>query len=59
MGRGLGAFGGFVIPPLLGGMVSAYGMKGYATGFVVFVALAGLSIVFTLILTKVRGHHPA
>lgn len=41
---GLGAFGGFVVPPVLGLFVDIYGTAGYATGFVVFVVL-GLSAV--------------
>jgi MFS transporter, NNP family, nitrate/nitrite transporter len=37
---GIGAFGGFVIPPLLGGIVNVYGPIGYARGFAVFTLLA-------------------
>ncbi len=36
---GLGAFGGFVVPPLLGLFVDIYGVSGYATGFVVYLGL--------------------
>jgi NNP family nitrate/nitrite transporter-like MFS transporter len=41
---GLGAFGGFAIPPILGFFVRSQGSKGYATGFVVYVLLALLSL---------------
>lgn len=41
---GLGAFGGFAIPPALGFAVRDLGQKGYAIGFVVFVFLALLSL---------------
>jgi NNP family nitrate/nitrite transporter-like MFS transporter len=37
---GLGAFGGFVIPPLMGVFVRVYGAAGYARGYTVFVALS-------------------
>ncbi|WP_226011957.1 MFS transporter [Halomicrobium salinisoli] len=42
---GLGAFGGFVVPPMLGAFVDAQGTSGYATGFVVYVALALASVL--------------
>ncbi|WP_345778531.1 MFS transporter [Natrinema sp. DC36] len=41
---GLGAFGGFVIPPILGLFVDLQGTAGYANGFVVFLVLAIASI---------------
>lgn len=41
---GLGAFGGFVIPPVLGEFVRTQGSAGYATGFVSFILLAALSL---------------
>lgn len=41
---GLGAFGGFVVPPLLGLFVDKMGKVGYARGFLVYVVLALLSI---------------
>ena len=47
---GLGALGGFVIPPVLGIMVAANGHAGYVYGFYVFVALSALAIVLSLIL---------
>ncbi|AHF97266.1 MFS transporter [Desulfurella acetivorans A63] len=41
---GLGAFGGFVIPPIMGEFVAVYKSAGYAKGFIVFVVLAVVSI---------------
>jgi NNP family nitrate/nitrite transporter-like MFS transporter len=41
---GLGAFGGFVIPPIMGEFVASYKSAGYAKGFIVFVVLAVISI---------------
>ncbi|MFP3939793.1 MAG: MFS transporter [Thermoanaerobaculia bacterium] len=47
---GLGAFGGFAIPPALGFAVRDLGDRGYAIGFIVFVflALVSLSVVWVL-----------
>lgn len=47
---GLGAFGGFVVPPLLGSFVDAYGNTGYARGFVVYIVLAVISIGISIYL---------
>lgn len=41
---GLGALGGFAIPPVLGFAVRSLGKNGYAIGFVVFVFLALFSL---------------
>jgi len=41
---GLGALGGFVIPPFLGAVVDALGTQGYAGGFFAYVALAVMAI---------------
>jgi NNP family nitrate/nitrite transporter-like MFS transporter len=49
---GLGAFGGFVIPPLMGVFVKAYGNSGYAWGYIVFVCLALVSLVVFVILSR-------
>jgi NNP family nitrate/nitrite transporter-like MFS transporter len=51
---GLGAFGGFAIPPLLGAFVRALGKTGYARGFLVFVALAGLALLMAWVLKMMR-----
>ena len=44
---GLGAFGGFVVPPLLGLFVDVQGVTGYATGFVVYLGLAAIGILLS------------
>ena len=49
---GLGAFGGFVLPPIMGAIVEGYGQVGYARGFVVFVALAVINLVIIFVLLK-------
>lgn len=49
---GLGAFGGFVIPPLMGLFVKVYGASGYARGYAVFVVLALVSLVVFFILNR-------
>ena len=49
---GLGAFGGFVIPPLMGIFVDQLGLAGYPLGFMVFLILSGISIVLLLILRR-------
>jgi NNP family nitrate/nitrite transporter-like MFS transporter len=52
---GLGAFGGFVVPPILGLFVDKMGNIGYARGFVVYVLLAGGAILISVILKKTYG----
>ncbi|MEW6034155.1 MAG: MFS transporter [Chloroflexota bacterium] len=52
---GLGAFGGFAIPPLMGAFVRASGAPGYAQGFVVFIALAALSLSLSYVLRRARA----
>jgi NNP family nitrate/nitrite transporter-like MFS transporter len=47
---GLGAFGGFVIPPLLGAFVRVQGQAGYAGGYIVYIFLAALSIAMAFVL---------
>jgi MFS transporter, NNP family, nitrate/nitrite transporter len=49
---GVGAFGGFVIPPLMGEIVNTYGTTGYAGGFVIFVILGLLSLLIGYGLVK-------
>jgi MFS transporter, NNP family, nitrate/nitrite transporter len=41
---GLGALGGFIIPPFLGAVVDALGPQGYAGGFFAYVVLAAMAI---------------
>lgn len=47
---GLGAFGGFVIPPIMGFAVRQHGISGYPLGFVTFIVLAlcSLSLIWVL-----------
>jgi NNP family nitrate/nitrite transporter-like MFS transporter len=52
---GLGAFGGFVFPPILGLVVRLQGDAGYATGFALFIGLAIAAMGLTHIL---RRHSP-
>jgi NNP family nitrate/nitrite transporter-like MFS transporter len=49
---GLGAFGGFVIPPSMGLFVKEFGLQGYGWGYSVFVILAILSLVVFIILHR-------
>lgn len=51
---GLGALGGFVIPPVLGFAVSNLGKRGYAIGFIVFIFLALFSLSMAWILKYTR-----
>ncbi len=51
---GLGAFGGFALPPILSSFVRIEGEAGYAHGFYTYVALAILSIILVFILTRTR-----
>jgi NNP family nitrate/nitrite transporter-like MFS transporter len=52
---GLGAFGGFVVPPLLGVFVDAFGTIGWSRGFIVYIVLAAICISIALILRKRFG----
>jgi len=49
---GLGAFGGFVIPPIMGAIAGTYGKIGYAHGFYVFIILAILNLTIIYYLLK-------
>lgn len=49
---GLGAFGGFVIPPLMGFFVKVKGTAGYPQGFLVFLILALLSLIIFAVLHR-------
>ncbi|OQY94587.1 MAG: MFS transporter [Anaerolineae bacterium UTCFX2] len=54
---GLGAFGGFLVPPVLGIMVRNLGSPGYATGFVLFVILGAVSLALTYVLSRRSEAH--
>ncbi len=45
---GLGAFGGFAIPPIMGYFVDSYGKTGYSLGFSSYLVLAVLALLITL-----------
>jgi NNP family nitrate/nitrite transporter-like MFS transporter len=47
---GLGAFGGFVIPPVMGLFVKVSGTEGYPLGFAIFLGLSLLSLGLFVIL---------
>jgi NNP family nitrate/nitrite transporter-like MFS transporter len=49
---GLGAFGGFVIPPVMGLFVKLSGVEGYSQGFAVFLGLSLLALVLFVILNR-------
>ena len=49
---GLGAFGGFVIPPVMGAFADSFGANGYAWGYVTCVVLSLISLLITWILMK-------
>jgi len=51
---GIGATSGFLLPPVLGAIVSLYGKNGYTLGFLVFTALAVVSLGVAWVL-----HHRA
>ena len=52
---GLGALGGFLIPPAMGFAVSDLGSRGYAIGFIVFIYLCLASMTTAWILKYVDG----
>lgn len=49
---GLGAFGGFAIPPILGYFVRVVGDGGYATGFITYVVLTVVSLAVAYVLSR-------
>lgn len=51
---GLGAFGGFAIPPVMGLFVKTLGVSGYSLGFIVFIVLAAVSLASTGLLQRSR-----
>lgn len=51
---GLGAFGGFIIPPVLGSIVNAVGKAGYGDGFLTIALLAFVSISMGFALRQAR-----
>ena len=55
---GLGAFGGFVIPILMGLCVRSMGRSGYAFGFMIFVVLSVVSLVLFFLLRSRKERQP-
>ncbi len=55
---GLGAFGGFVIPPILGFAVHDLGAEGYPIGFVTFVFLSIFSLSMAWVLKYAGNGQP-
>jgi NNP family nitrate/nitrite transporter-like MFS transporter len=53
---GLGAFGGFVLPPIMGLFVRLNGEAGYSHGFVVFLGLAVSALLSFIILERYTSH---
>ncbi len=51
---GLGAFGGFILPPILGSFVSVIGPEGYSRGFLMFSLLSILSLAVISRMRKIR-----
>ena len=49
---GLGAFGGFTIPPILGAIVSVQGSAGYSAGFGLFVGCGVIAMALAFVLKK-------
>jgi len=49
---GLGAFGGFALPPIMGLFVRMNGAAGYSQGFVVFLGLSLAGLAFLMVLKK-------
>ncbi len=52
---GLGSFGGFVVPPILGLFVQNYGKIGYSKGFIVYIFLTIMAILISFWLWKKYG----
>ncbi|MGO8916205.1 MAG: MFS transporter [Stellaceae bacterium] len=53
---GLGALGGFVIPPFLGAVVDAMGVQGYSGGFFAYVVLAAVAVVISIYFWRLDHH---
>lgn len=53
---GLGAFGGFAVPPTMGLFVELSGTAGYARGFLVFAALAIICLILAATLKRSADH---
>lgn len=56
---GLGAFGGFALPPILSMFVRAQGQEGYAAGFLIYVVIALIALAISLVLGRSRARATA
>jgi len=57
---GLGAFGGFVVPPIMGFFVKELGpARGYPEGFTVYIALGVIALLFVWLLQSTRRFYKA
>ncbi len=56
---GMGALGGFVIPPVMGFAVHNLGPRGYPIGFVTFIFLALFSLSMAWVLKYTRDQQPS
>jgi NNP family nitrate/nitrite transporter-like MFS transporter len=54
---GLGAFGGFAIPPLMGLFVRVQGDAGYASGFSIFIGLSIISLLLAYLIHRDLSRH--
>jgi len=52
---GLGAFGGFMIPPFLGAIAASQGAAGYPEGFGLFIGLTLISLILVFVLRRRPG----
>lgn len=52
---GLGAFGGFALPPIMGAIAGQLGTAGYARGFAVFVVLSAVNLLIISVLIKKKN----
>ncbi len=56
---GLGAFGGFAIPPLMGVFVRVNGDNGYSSGFSIFIGLTIVSLILAYVLRRAHNEKMA
>lgn len=52
---GLGAFGGFIIPPIMASCVTNFGSRGYPLGFAAFILFASLSLFLAYVLKRAHS----
>lgn len=52
---GIGAFGGFAVPPIMGAIATHFGKEGYAWGFEVFLVLAIINLIIIGLFMKKKA----